>query len=442
MRVPIIAALVGALGCGVRTAAVTPPDLAGAASLVLAVRDGAHLELEAFSLVDTPRPALRTQVEALDAYEMYALVYEESLATLGLAPGPLVLVMDDPQQPLPTAAHEYAVIKDPEGLPASWQLSESRPAAISAAHVRGTPSPCAKFTQISLSREPAAMPNNTWAFAFPRTDGVVVAGTRQGELFEIDRDGNVATIPQNGFFLPSSGAVDPSGTLWVGDEFGELWRGEKDSKPETWQRVAQLSPLSNIDFMDVAPDGSEVVVLSRGGAIARWSEAAGWTYLGALESATGSTPAGGGILRLGADDVLAVSPSQRDVTRIRGGNTEVETLEAMSAFTSLVRIESLGIVLGSGLGELFVRRGERWMSLGPSGSAFWVLGPISYDGGFLWGSPYGNMGEYIADEFCPLFAPVNFTVRLLVPLGDGDLLALGESLAPPSPQGSILRRKK
>ncbi len=436
-----LAALSGVAGCGPGVARVDTPTLTGAASLVIGVERDARVELHAIDL-DAGEPALRLEVESLGDYALYAVVYQETLADLGLTAGPIPVVADEPSKPLEAGLHEYVVSKDADGRPVTWALAESRPSWLASARVRGAPSPCTRFAVVPFDAVPMAAITNEWTFAAAAGDRVV-AGTGFGELYHVDAQGHAVLLeqPDQGLLRPTASAAQPDGTLWIGDELGRLWRGAVDAEPKTWTLVSALTPVGGIDFMDVAPDGSEVLVLARFGTVAVYTPRTDtWRVVrDVIADEELGTQRRAGVVWLGPDDYLAGFSSSKQAVRMRGNAVEYEDLNARAGITSMRRVPGVGIVAGTGEGELFVRESARWLPLPDSGSRLWVLGTAAFGAsGLVFGSPYGSFGYYpTRDAVCPLTAPVSFFIRFIVPIGDR-LVLLGESLAPPAPGGAVL----
>lgn len=414
---------------------VDVPGLERARAWIVAVRDEQRTTLHAQEVAGG-EPVLSFEIDSLGEYDVQAVLYNETLAELGLTAGELPTVDDEPRVPVPQGVAEHTLTKGPTGEPTGWVESPARPTWLSALHIRGEASRCARFSVTSLDVVPTASRNNNWGFAVV-AGSEVVAGTDLGELFTIDVSGHATAIGGPPEVLRATASVlDGQGGIWVGDTFGRLWFGVADKAPSTWALRPGFTPVGRIDYMDLSPDGTELVVLTRDGAVAAYSIAADtWRVLHRLQTDAGGR---GGVLALGPDDFLAGGPFANTVTRIRGGVAEQEVVGAEAGVTSLREVPGIGIVLGSGLGELFVRRAERWEALPASGSRFWVLGMAPLDAGFLFGSPYGSLGQYVNEtEACPLTTPVSFFIRFIVPL-EGRMVLLGESLAPPAPGGAIL----
>lgn len=426
------------LGCGERVVRVDAPGLERAKAWVVAVHDEQRSTLYAQEVLGDA-PVLSFEIDSLGAYDVHAVLYSQTLADLGFAPGELLTVEDEPRVPVPQGVAEQALTKDASGTPTGWVETTARPAWLSALRVRGEASRCTEFAVTPLDVVPTAAPNNNWGFAIASGDEVV-AGTDLGELFAIDGNGHarpLASPPQP--LQATAASLDGRGGVWVGDTFGRLWFGDVRKAPAAWVLRSAFTPVGRIDFMDLSPDGSEVVVLTRDGAIAAYSvETDAWRVLHRVQGDGGNR---GGVVALGANDFIVGGPFANTITRIRGGEVTLETVGAEAGVTALRRVPGIGVVLGSGLGELFVRRGDRWEALPPSGSRFWVLGMAPLDAGFVFGSPYGSFGQYVSEaESCPLTTPVSFFIRFIVPLGDR-LVLLGESLAPPAPGGAVLVRR-
>ena len=425
-------------GCGEQVVRVDVPGLERARAWIVAVRDEQRTTLYAQEVAGD-EPVLSFEIDSLGEYDVQAVLYSETLAELGFAAGELPTVDDEPRVPVPQGVAEHTLTKDAKGEPTGWVESPARPAWLSAVQIRGEASRCARFSVTSLDVVPTASRNNNWGFAVT-SGSEVVAGTDLGELFTIDVSGHATAISGPPEVLRATASVlDGQGGIWLGDTFGRLWFGDVEKAPSTWALRAGFTPVGRIDYMDLSPDGTELVVLTRDGAVAAYSIATdAWRVLHRLQVDAGGR---GGVLALGPDDFLAGGPFANTVTRIRGGVAEQEVVGAEAGVTSLREVPGIGIVLGSGLGELFVRRGERWEPLPTSGSRFWVLGMAPLDAGFLFGSPYGSLGQYVTEtEACPLTAPVSFFIRFIVPL-QGRMVLLGESLAPPAPGGAVLTRR-
>lgn len=425
-------------GCGEQVVRVDVPGLERARAWIVAVRDEQRTKLYAQEVVGD-EPVLSFEIDSLGEYDVQAVLYGEALAELGFTAGELPIVTDDPRVPVPQGIAERSLAKDAEGRPTGWVESPSRPAWLSAVNVRGVASRCTRFSVTSIDAIPTADRNNNWGFAVV-SGPEVVAGTDLGELFEIDTSGHARAIAGPPEGLRATAAVpDDRGGIWVGDTFGRLWFGNVEKAPSTWMLRGGFSSVGRIDYMDLSPDGTVMGVLTRDGAVASYTIATDtWRVLHRLQTDGGGR---GGVLALGPDDFIAGGPFANTVTRIRGGFAEQEMVGAEAGVTSLREVPGIGVVLGTGLGEVFVRRDGRWEALPASGSRFWVLGMAPLDTGFVFGSPYGSFGQYVTPaEACPLTTPVSFFIRFIVPLEDR-LVLLGESLAPPAPGGAVLTRR-
>lgn len=439
LRATTIAALLSALLACSDTVQVDLPSLSGAHTLLLVTDDGEAVRVHAYA-VDEGEPVLRFDVASLEDLAAYALIYTESVAELGLAAGELEVVTDEPKKPLEHGVTEYALVLDDAQRTTSWAPSPARPEWVASVGLRGTPSPCTRFAVRPLDVLPENDLRNEWGFAVPEDDHVV-AGTSFGELYRIGSTGQATLLepPDDGVLQATAGIHDAERRPWIGDLFGRLWRGEPGSQPKSWRIVSGSTPVSRIDFMDVAPDGSEVLVLARDGTVALFTTATErWRVLHRIRTEDDSTTRKGGVVWLGPDDYLAAGPFEAAIDHLRGATVVQESTGAQAGITSLRRVEGVGVIAGSGQGEVFVRQSARWQPYPTSGSLLWVLGTAAYEGGLVFGSPYGNFGQYPrTDVACPLTTPVSFFIRFITPVG-ADLVLLGEGLAPPAPGGAVL----
>ncbi len=174
-----------------------------------------------------------------------ALLYDQTLDALGLAPG-VLSPEEDPahQQPLPRA-ERVARLTIGDGQASEW-TDGTVPPALEAFRITA-PDPCGRLVADTVDLGLAGAPT----FALALDDRWVLIGTNTrllpaepGKVFFVDRDRSV--VEQRG--LPSSffdGYRQDDGIIWLGGEQGVVYRATFTAEPTPALEVTASSTVSS-----------------------------------------------------------------------------------------------------------------------------------------------------------------------------------------------------
>lgn len=227
------------------------------------------------------------------------------------------------------------------------------------------------------------------------------------------------TCPIGGF-PTSSGlvVVTCAGEVFRGfvdfDRGSVAFRAWKDA-PEGLQRAVAASGLET-------PTGIQAVLLDSNGHLVRTSSAS-WE-----RSELALAPAlyrGHRIFPIGDRDYLAVSSGDNRALHWRFDEEVLEPSSSSAGLMAVGRSSSNELVLGDAESKFFRLENGRWELLQASALQLWVLDIEPFGDGFLFGSPFGNVGRYSKElGLCATTRPLAHNVDELVPLADDEMLVL------------------
>lgn len=278
----------------------------------------------------------------------------------------------------------------------------------------------------------------TWAIGL--ADSTVLFGVRAREssaqaTLLVDGQGEVTEITRVPDIELWSAWVDTFGELWFGGADGTMHRGALDTT-QTLNLSAETPPLSTSPdpvFMiaggELEANRLDLLVLTEGGQLARFSTDAGWGVLESLGPSPASASAGG-LAELRAGEVLVGwSESPRLLWYKDGVVHDISPPGLDEGITALADIPGVGPVFSTGSsGELYLQDGERSFYTVPElrhGGALYAL--VGVDGGVLAGGATGALRVIVPGRgLCaPIPGPAR-SIRSLIDVGGGRIIALGD----------------
>lgn len=357
-------------------------------------------------------------IEGGAAVHVELLLFGSSLMSMELDSGPMAL--SEGGKSLPAASRTFSADLT-AGAEATWRetpRAELRVDRLRFHRDRG-PDPCVRLS--GPITNPDTIGSRARVLPMGPQEALIAAGS---SLFWYSAEGLTAGPSiecfQDGF------AED--GVATVSDCQGRVWRVERAEDP----RVVTSTVPGRTDWVDgsAESDGLELFSLSASGEIFEYSGGV-WARAGALvglDPDTDRVNRLGTVLRLGPANAAIVLASDSRVAFVDGSNVSFEDSGADAGLTSLLQVEGVGIVAGNAMGQFFVSRGERLDFLGEAETAFWVVSMAEFRDGFVYGTPFGNLGQWTPESgFCPLQRPVAFSIDDLVALDDDHLLLVGQS---------------
>ncbi len=419
-----MALLLGALsGCG-EDASVwlgLPAEFRASAAAIFAVEGDGAPRLVAVE----PDPALKVELIARgERSALWALLYDQPLADLGLEPGPLVLAPEgtDRRSTRPIPAPARIVTASLIGRRTDgWAPAPALSATLTSLRLPGPAHAlrgCTVFEETRFAFSPAV--DATFAIALDSTSALV--GLEDGRFFRATLDGieEVSLPVPDGVYY--SAHLDARGRLWLGGVDMLVVGRLDDGRP--FETVAE-GELGRLEWLEGPPggDGSELFALSAEGGV--------WRFLDGRPQVL--LPAGvrqdwrRGLAVLGPGEVLAVG-LHRPILRWSAADGWVDETSRAASADAMVAVEHLagrGVFAGTLIGEVLSRdRDGRWEHLSGSPLALPVNAIVPIAEGILAAGGGGNAAEWRPGEgFCPSFVVSSATVKHAVPLQGAVVLA-------------------
>ena len=420
-------------GCARTPSFVGLPELGGMQSAIVAQSTSFETTLIAID----PSQDFSAIEWTLSDSTVEVLGYRRSLSALGLEVGPIPVVSDTPSRGLPTQDALFR-LENNHGQPGDWTVSQERSSGLAAAKIRGAPPVCASFDLQPLNI--TASNANRWGIYALRTDGrAALSVYPDGASYLVSPDGSIEEHHTLDF---SASATDEEGRLWAITAEGDLFVGNASVAPDVLRFVSRgvLGAIPTALAAGRDPGGSdEAYVMTNGFGFYRYARG-GWELLFNFPERE-ATLAEGDVERLGPGEALAVGPFSDAVVHYSEGMVSSETTPSSQGLTLVKWVPSVGLVLGAGTGEFFLRRGPNMYEPIPgSPTHAWSLALAPFGDGFVVGGPFGAFMQYTkAGGFCEPIAPVPATITGILPFG-GSLIVVGDPhQAGASPSAAVMR---
>lgn len=435
------AAALAACSSGEDLIFVPAPDLGGAKAMLLAFTAGEQLQLQAFDPTSGElHLELPGRVGRGEQVVLEALLYDRTLAELGLTPGTISPATDPRRaRPLDPARTVLRLGFEAGEPPGTWHDADldltERVAAFSIETV-AAPSGCAEFDVITRDLDA----RDSTGFLFTEDDQHAIAITRDYSAFRISAT-TVTRLDFPGQQYVIGGAKLPDGTIWAGGP-GELYVGRATERAVDL-RLA-VSQFGGERFYWVAagpaPEGeADVFTMSVEGRVSHW-DGRRWTELHAFD-ASETTERNGGLAWVGPKEAIAVAPSSLEVIRMKDGVATAELPPSTASFTAAASIPGFGTVIGNADGGILVHRGGRWENLPGHEIRLWPLAFAPYEDGFVYGTAFGNLVQYLPGTgYCPAIRQAGFDIFSVATVGR-DLLLMGRIGGNGKLPSVFLRRK-
>lgn len=449
MRTWLVTAALVSVACSSDPVAVVPPPPLdpGVRTLVLAVDTGRSFVVHAIAVdgsggvpAGTFPMTLPERVDEGGRVVLEALAYPDTLEALGLTPGvvPTATGADSRALQATMSLRRIELAVPAEGEPA-WDPADTRSSKLAAFRVPAPSTGCARFETTSGVLDGTRSP----VLGAEISPGVVLVGIDGESFFRVER-GQVRREETQLFQDYRAMAYAGNDTAWLGGRGGTLVRA-------TTQPVLTLDSayaLVSGDFIlsltaGPAADGVDVFALTANGFVEHF-DGTQMRIVHAIGTNVGAEAAAG-MARVGPREVLIAWPTlDRAMLRVkyvvdRWEATE-EPTDGSAAFISVAHNPAFGSLAGNSDGQFYANQGRGWTRVLGSTLRVWPFELAAYRGGFLYGTAFGNLGEYNdEDGFCPRYESIQANdVRHIVPVGD-DALIFGPSQRQPSFQW-LLRR--
>lgn len=428
-------------GCSDDLAVVPPPPIdIGIRTLVLAIDTETDFEVRVIAVTDGVPSAdafpirLRTPIEAGTRVTLEALAYVEAPEALGLTPGVVASSTEARARTLRDAPSLRRLeLEVPEDDDAAWVQATEPSTKLASFRVAGPPTTCTDFEAVQGILGSAM---NWPQFATEVEPGVVLVGTEVESFFAVQREeiARVETSLVQGYRALAVAGPD---ALWFGGDFGVLSRGRFRPQLRIDETLYTRSG-GQIRWVAAGPveNGRDVFTLSREGVLEHHDEAGSRIVHDFGTEAGGNHP--GALVWLGPREVMvAWSTANRGILHVKyigdDWQVELEETDATAAFTAGTFNPALGQVVGNSDGQFYVRRARGWEELTGSELRVWPFEMVPYGDGFLYGTAFGNFGQYTqTDGFCPLQQVFAGDIRQLAVVGR-DVLITGPSSSRQAP---------
>lgn len=427
-------AIAALAACTDHLAVLPPPPIdTGVRTLVLAMDTGTDFEVRVIEVKDGAAVGdvfpinLSKPVPAGNLVVLEALAYVDSPSELGLTPGVLAPSSTPNGIPLRTAPSIRRLDVDPADLPDAlvWRDTREFGGKLATFRIDGPTTSCATF---DVMRAPLGMAVQSPIFGAEVSPGAVLVGTDLESFFRLRVD-EVALLTDASPQGYRSMAFAGSNTLWFGGDFGVLARGHVEPQLRIDQTL-QTTTQGLIRWVAAGPaaDGRDVFTLTLAGALEHHGDA-GSNLLHQFPRAS-MDPHPAALVWVGPREaIVAWASLDRAVLRAKYVNDrwEVapETMEATAAFVSAMYNPLLGEVIANSDGQFFANTGRGWQRLEGSELRVWPFVLTAYEDGFVYGTAFGNFGQYTPrDGFCPIAQVQGGDIRQIIVAGR-DIVLLG-----------------
>jgi hypothetical protein len=411
------------------------PPAPSATSFVFAIETGDRIALYGEEVASNT-PVIQSMPYS-GTVQVEALAWTESLASLHLAAGPIMLAAPgDPNAielgSIPRTLPSF-VARVQSGGTAAWSLSSAPSSAVESLRVPGPTPSCPTITNQMRATVSAT---DSVSFGVPLSRDLAVVGSFDGKIFTATSSGVVhrvrtPTLPGRLF-----GGTRIGSELYVvsGEQ---ILRGRLDTSSTTMNLEVVTSSFAHKPARVWAaggPDtsgGSELYIMENSGSLSRVDPVSG-----AVTRVFAFPPRGdgeGAIIRVAPGEYFAVQDNEASILHVIGGAlTTEDPMPPAGGFGGLAQIPGLGFVACSTKGALFLRQqsgqSATWQQIPGNtglGLGSCVVQPYG-NGGLLFAGDQGFVGSYSTSSgVCAAQPLVGFTVDAAFVLG-GEIVMTGD----------------
>lgn len=407
---PILFALIGCQGVD-ENVFLSAPEIQDAKTIVFAFPDRAPAEIELHS---TSSPF---RVFANSGETAYAFGSAADLESTGVKegtvspPGPadttiaLQTLLGSPLSP-------QRAFYDPETKSASWVAAEQIPQTISNQKVPTALPPCATFPEIGVARQTES--RVTYLIALDETHALL--GTWNFGQFLVSKDQFEPMVTSLDYEMILAAREDD--TIWAMDLRGVVYRGSPSiTEGITDTSSITQSPLDGF-IINFAARGGRFVIVDDSGDTAYFDGEA-WVELPPMKVQNFQDAK----LAITDDEAFYWLRGAPTIGRISlNGEARQEVVDIPDGVLSIKVIEGQGVVLGSGRGAFFFRRGTSWELIGGD-YGWWAVDMTPFPDGFIFLLASGTIGQYREGrpDLCETYSVLGF-------INDGKLATVGRDV--------------
>ena len=422
----LVAHAVLACSADVQTVFVDRPTVADAKTEILAVHHPNGLDLFVVDLTSGDEPIAGSYtIPDDDQLRLEALIYDLTIAELGLAAGPLTEPEDVANgMPIPEAPKAtFRALLGDGTIVEPWASTAQMSAEVARMKVeRQSVGPrCPEF-QI----RPVHVPVNEGPSWIVRTSSGALMGVGEYHRYLINADQQLTLIdgPPSAVAL-EGGALELEPNEFIVSEGRGVWYHAR------WTGELELEELPNSDRgtggdrFDVGwRNGKlEIFDVSASGFLARYYDD-DWDLLEELGPNSGVTAYNRrGVVRTGSNEAIFAWPGVLPLQHFR--NDELIELSHPSAdtLTAIEQIDGLGFVLGTSRGGLMMGEPGAW-TLVPGESSSAVTRLVPFRGGVAVGGEFGMFAVWLPELGLCEF-PIGHTVHEMLVLPDETIAVAG-----------------
>jgi hypothetical protein len=392
---------------------LTLPDLSGFRAIALSVERDAVPQIEVRDLrpgADPGAPFLVVESTRNERLTLELLVFDRSLASLGLQEGIVpALTATESGVPLASFAKQFyqAVVPDSFAL-----APESHPSdALASFAIKSIDTSCQRF---SATRFDLGVPYDVH-FARAVDAHRVLVGATSAELLLDVLTATAAVLPRTTTLTAGllAGIRASDGAIWLGIA-GSIYRAPRFALP---LEPSFVFAIPNGEYIEAIAEGEtpeQLYLLSNSLAFERWD---GHTVEVLARLPPPTVYLGGSLTRTSSGEILIETSELSTIGRWKsGGPLSIEPVTTIRGGGHYVIAETqVGLVAGTGRGEIVRRADGQWTPLGASPLTVDIYAVAPYAGGFLYGGHGGNFGQYTAEgRYCDLSQPLGTPIEAIV----------------------------
>lgn len=371
------------------------------------------------------------------------LAYRCSLERLGLVEGPQALKEAPSERPwLPEPAEVWLAQGGPgrSGTWSSGQMNEAVEQILSKLPLEEEN--LCRSRQAVLEPKELSMPRDERrdpAFAVRVDDDHILAGTRNGFYYLVDRGGGVQPVEDFGADVYRGAYRADDGELWLMSTTGKLVRGRLGGEFTVVTSTAPLRRRPDQELGQLALDGPkntpgapfELYAETDARTFLRF-DGTTWTRLADSERHFWIFVARVAWIAPGEAAAISVGSATNTVVRYKNGEVIEERLSGSSVGLSCIaQVPGFGTIAGRDDGSVFIDEGGgSWRPLPGTGEQYFTRTIAPINGGFIYGASLEmnfleyRFTQYFADlGHCPEERLTDYAATQLVPFADGSLLA-------------------
>lgn len=443
-RAPLLAlGLLG--GCYAVSVEQIAPPLSpgdGVRSVVLALEADELLEVYAVEVVEgaleAPVELSRRLPRGADVH-VEALRYTQGLAQLGLPAGRLTESLSPTSGPLPESLPVLGLrLRAQEGA-GTWAELAERSQKLAAFRVERPPTACARFEGDVVMLDSPGQP--MWGLEVE--PGVPWLGLHPSDDDVALRIGPDGTTRHPLGFKGRTALPLGDGQVWLGAYDSQL-RRVRLAPSVSLEQAVRLPEPATVMAIAGSTTASDYFVLSIDGVLFHFDGTRAEVVYRTSQPRT--VRVSGDVLWAGPAEALVTWHSERGVVRVKqregAWTSTIEELPGAVSSPLTSALTPLGVVVANGDGEFYVERGRgNWQPIPGSPAALRIQTIEAYGEGFVYGSSYGTMGQYLpAEGYCPLrtIGQQDVDLKRMLVMRDGSLIAMGAD-DPPRPSYVWLR---